>query len=73
MLISLLRRSGRFLRCERAVSALEYAVMAGVVIAGVGAAIVAFTTDLGNAITGMGSTVSNITAPTAPSLTPPSP
>ncbi len=73
MLISSLRRSGRFLRSERAVSALEYAVMAGVVIAGVGTAIVAFTGDLTTAIDNMSNTVS-VTAPGAPTLTPsPSP
>ena len=46
MLIPFMRRCGRFLRCERAVSALEYAVLAGVVIAGVGAAIAAFTGNI---------------------------
>ncbi len=69
MLISLLRRSGRFLRSERAVSALEYAVMAGVVIAGVGTAIVAFTDDLTDSIDNMSNTVT-VTQPTAPTLTP---
>ncbi len=59
MLISLLRRSGRFLRSERAVSALEYAVLAGVVIAGVGAAIVAFTGDIATSLTTLGTTIEN--------------
>lgn len=45
-----LRRCGRFLSCEKAVSALEYAVLAGVVLAGVGAAIVAFTGDIATSI-----------------------
>ena len=57
MLIPLLRRCGRFLRCERAVSALEYAVLAGVVIAGIGAAIVTFTGDLTTAIENVGDAV----------------
>ncbi len=65
MLISLLRRSGRFLRCERAVSALEYAVLAGVVIAGVGGAIIAFTDDISTAMTSLGTAVET-TAATAP-------
>jgi Flp pilus assembly pilin Flp len=54
MLLPILRRCGRFLRCERAVSALEYAILAGVVLAGVGVAIVAFVGDVGNAIEGLG-------------------
>ena len=57
MLIPLLRRCGRFLRCERAVSALEYAVLAGVVIAGIGAAIVTFTGDLTTSIENVGDAV----------------
>ena len=54
MIIPILRRCGRFLRCERAVSALEYAVLAGVVIAAVGAAILTFSTDVATAIEGLG-------------------
>ena len=50
MLLPILRRCGRFLRCERAVSALEYAVLAGVVIGGVGLAIVAFVGDITTSI-----------------------
>jgi len=57
MLIPFLRQCGRFLRCERAVSALEYAVLAGVVIAGVGAAIIAFTGDVTTAISGIGDAI----------------
>ena len=57
MTIRFLRRAGRFLACERAVSALEYAVLAGVVIAGVGAAIVAFTGNLTTAIGTLGTTI----------------
>lgn len=54
MLIPFLRRCGRFLKCERAVSALEYAVLAGVVLAGVGAAIVVFTGDIADSIEDLG-------------------
>jgi len=57
MLLPFLRRCGRFLRCERAVSALEYAVLAGVVLAGVGVAIVTFTGDIATAITDLGDEV----------------
>ena len=57
MLIPFLRRCGRFLACERAVSALEYAVLAGVVLAGVGAAIIAFTGNVTDAIESLGTTI----------------
>ena len=74
MLFPFLRRCGRFLRCERAVSALEYAVLAGVVIAGVGAAIVTFSTNIGTAITDLGAKI-NTGAGTVNSATlaPPAP
>ena len=61
MLIPFMRRCGRFLRSERAVSALEYAVLAGVVIAGIGAAIVTFTGDLTTAMTNVGNAVKTTT------------
>lgn len=54
MIIPILRRCGRFLRCERAVSALEYAVLAGVVLAGVGTAILAFTDNIADSIESIG-------------------
>ena len=57
MLLPILRRCGRFLRCERAVSALEYAILAGVVLAGVGAAIVVFVGNVGTAIEDLGDEV----------------
>lgn len=71
MIFRFLRRAGRFLACERAVSALEYAVLAGVVIAGVGAAIVTFTGNLSDAITDLGSTVQGAAGTTTqPNLAP---
>ena len=58
MMFRFLRRFSRFLHCEKAVSALEYAVLAGVVLAGIGTAIAAFSDtvavaigDLGDAVT----------------------
>ena len=60
MLIPFLRRCGRFIRCERAVSALEYAVLAGVIIAGVGTALVTFSDNVADAITGIGGNVENV-------------
>ncbi|MCY4003564.1 MAG: hypothetical protein OXF33_07660 [Rhodospirillales bacterium] len=61
MLLPFLRRCGRFLRCERAVSALEYAVLGGVVIAGVGVALVVFTGDVTDSIEGIGDDIVTIT------------
>ena len=54
MLLPILRRCGRFLRCERAVSALEYAILAGVVMAAVGTAIYAFSDNVADAIASLG-------------------
>ena len=47
------RRFRRFLRANEAVSALEYAILAGVVAVGVGGAMITFGTDIQNALTGM--------------------
>ena len=58
MLIPFMRHCGRFLRCERAVSALEYAVLAGVVIAGVGAAIFTFSETIATSIGTLGTKIS---------------
>jgi len=44
------RRLRCFFRDNEAVSALEYAVLAGVVVAGMGAAVVSFETELTDAI-----------------------
>ena len=63
MIIPILRRCGRFLRCERAVSALEYAVLAGVVIAGIGAAIFTFSENIATAIGTLGDEIEDIDAP----------
>ena len=73
MIIRFLRRAGRFLACERAVSALEYAVLAGIVLAGVGAAIVVFAGDIAIAITTLGAQIPTgaATAPTANMAPPP--
>lgn len=49
----------RFARDNRAVSALEYAILVGVITAGVGAAVAAFTTEITDMIGTIGT---NITA-----------
>ena len=61
MLIPFMRRCGRFLHCERAVSALEYAILAGVVIAGVGAAIAAFSGNIADSIENIGKAIGKST------------
>ena len=51
------RRLRRFLKADEAVSALEYAVLVGVVVVGVGGAVMAFSNDVTQAIAGIGATV----------------
>ena len=51
------RRLRRFLKADEAVSALEYAVLVGVVVVGVGGAIVAFSNNIEAAIAGVGAAV----------------
>ncbi len=60
MLIPFMRRCGRFLRSERAVSALEYAVLAGVVVAGVGTAIITFSESIGKALDNIGTSIETL-------------
>ena len=57
MLLPMLRRCGRFLRCERGVSALEYAILAGVVLSVVGVAIFTFSSSISDAIKGLGTEI----------------
>ena len=54
---TLLRRWCHFLSCRRAVSTLEYAILAGVVVAGVGAAVVTFGDNISTAIEDIGTKV----------------
>ena len=51
------RRIRRFLKADQAVSTLEYAMMVGLVATAVGAAIVTFSDDVQDAITGIGDDV----------------
>ena len=59
----------RFLRAREAVSALEYAILVGVIVAAVGAALVTFSGDIGTGVTKIGTAVSTVTPPTMPDLT----
>ena len=54
---TMLRFLGRFVRAQEAVSALEYAIIVGVVVAGVGGALAVFTGDVEDAIEGVGAKV----------------
>ena len=58
------RRFGRFLRAREAVSALEYAILVGVVAVAIGLAIVTFSGDLTTAIEGIGDNVTTSVAGT---------
>ena len=57
---SLARRFRRFLEATRAVSAIEYALLVGLVAVAVGAAIVTFSDDLQTTITNIGDQVATI-------------
>ena len=61
------RRLRQFARANEAVSALEYAVLVGVVAVAIGAALVAFSNDVQTAIANLGTNVAavNTTGPTA--------
>ena len=57
MVNNILRFLRRFFRAQEAVSALEYAILVGVIVAGVGAALLVFTDDIQKAMTGIGDQV----------------
>ena len=61
-----LRAVARFTRAKEGVSALEYAIVVGVVVAGIGGSVVAFTDILEAEITEIGTTVggASTTVPT---------
>ena len=51
------RRLRRFTRANEAVSALEYAILVGIITIGVGAALITFSADITNAVTNIGTGV----------------
>ena len=57
------RRFRRFLRANKAVSALEYAILVGVIAVAVGAAIFTFGGKIGDAIGNIGTQVGSATTP----------
>lgn len=66
MVKNFLRFLRRFLRAQEAVSALEYAVLVGIIVAGVGGALVAFSDNIEQAVDTIGTGVASQTAPTPP-------
>ena len=65
---TLLRFFRRFLRAKEAVSALEYAILVGVIVAAVGAALVTFSGNIKTAVNEIGTGVAGVQAPTMPDL-----
>ena len=63
------RRFRRFLRANEAVSALEYAILVGVIAVAVGAAIFAFGGDLKGVIEGIGDDIAATSSPGTPQIT----
>ena len=70
---NILQVLARFTRAKEAVSALEYAIVVGVVVGGIGGAVVAFTdvmeaeiTQIGTNVQGADSTVPAVAAPASP-------
>ena len=62
MVKNILRFLSRFVRANKAVSALEYAILVGVIVAGVGAALLTFSDNIEKALTTVGTGVSKVTA-----------
>ena len=54
------RRFRRFIRANEAVSALEYAVLVGVVVVGIGAALGTFTNQIKTGLKAAGDKIGNI-------------
>ena len=64
------RRLRRFARANEAVSALEYAILVGVVAVAIGAALVTFSNDVQTAILALGDNVAKIKTTTPSDITP---
>lgn len=57
---SAFRQVRRFLRIDEAVSALEYAILVGVIAVAIGAALLTFSADISTAITSIGDKVEKV-------------
>ena len=62
------RRLRRFAKANEAVSALEYAILVGVIAVGIGVALLAFEDQLSDAIAGIGTEVAKVKATGAGTL-----
>ena len=60
MVKNILRFLGRFVRANKAVSALEYAILVGVIVAGVGAALLVFSGNIEKALNKIGGGVAKV-------------
>lgn len=58
------RRFGRFLRAREAVSALEYAILVGIIAVAIAAALTTFSTELTEALTTIGEAIDTPTVAT---------
>ena len=69
------RRVRRFLWANEAVSALEYAILVGVIATTIGGALVAFSDTISDALDNIGGTVGSVTVtgPTTTTTTPAGP
>ena len=54
------------MRADKAVSALEYAILVGVIVAGVGAALLTFSDNIETAVKNIGGAVAKQETPTTP-------
>lgn len=63
----------RFAKANEAVSALEYAILVGVIAVAVGAALVAFGEKITGAVAGIGTDINNIDTAGAPTMNAPAP
>ena len=68
MVKNILRFLGRFVRANKAVSALEYAILVGVIVAGVGAALITFSDNIEKALTNIGDGVKATSKLDAPKI-----
>ena len=60
MVNNVLRFLRRFFRAQEAVSALEYAILVGVIVAGVGGALLVFSGSIEKAVSGIGDKVAKV-------------
>lgn len=67
---NILRFFRRFLRAQEAVSALEYAILVGVIVAGVGAALMVFSDNIGDALEDIGGDVETAAGGAGPAALP---